>query len=154
MSMEGYWGMGSTVASHAVTHRAGIPGGSGGKEGEERDQELLKHAALGARIERKLAELLARTEQLLAENRREVFAVAHALETHRTITGEDVTAIIEGTQGPLLDGRPYHTNEFLEAAEAYHEMVVTAHQQHAKVEAPLPKLRPVELVHVTTEDAQ
>lgn len=30
---------------------------------------------------------------LLEENRLEVLAVTHALETHRTITGEDVSAI-------------------------------------------------------------
>jgi ATP-dependent Zn protease len=146
--MEGYWGMGSTVTSHAITRLAGIPGGGGGKGGndEERDQELLKNSTLGARIESKLAELLSRTEELLGENRREVLAVAHALETNKTVTGEDVEAIIQGRQGPLLDGRPYHTDEFLEQAEAYHALVVTAHQAHAKVEAPLPSLRPIELV--------
>jgi cell division protease FtsH len=77
-----------------------------------------------------------------------VLAVAHALETHKTVTGEDVKAIIEGTQGPLLDGRPYHADEFLEQAEAYHALVVGAHQAHAKVEASLPTLRPVELIAV------
>ena len=146
--MEGYWGMGATVASHAVTKQAGIPGG-GGKPGEdERDQELLKDSTLGARIEAKLAELLRRTEELLTANRREVLAVAHALETNKTVTGEDVKAVIEGTEGPLLDGRPYHTQEFLEEAEAYHALVVDAHQTHAKVESPLPALRPVALVTV------
>jgi cell division protease FtsH len=141
--MEGYWGMGSTVASHAVTKQVGIPGG--GKPGEdERDQELLNNSTLGARIEAQLAELLDRTEKLLASNRRQVLALAHALETNKTVTGEDVRAVIEGEQGPLIDGRPYHTDEFREAAEAYHALVVTAHQRHAKVEAPLPVLGHVE----------
>ncbi len=145
--MEGYWGMGETVASHAVTKQAGIPGGGGGQPGEDdRDQELLKDSTLGVRIEAKLAELLSRTEELLASNRREVLAVAHALETNKTVTGEDVEAVIKGVQGPLLDGRPYHTDEFLEDAEAYHALVVGAHQTHAKVDASLPALRPVELV--------
>ncbi|MGH8909827.1 MAG: AAA family ATPase [Egibacteraceae bacterium] len=145
--MEGYWGMGETVFSHAITRQWGIPGAPGGKGGEDDPaQGLLKDKTLGARIEVKLAEILKRAETLLAENRREVLAVAHALETHKTVTGEDVEAVIDGTQGPLIDGRPYHTDEFLEAAESYHALVVTAHQAHGKVEAPMPELRPVELV--------
>ena len=39
--MEGYWGMGQTVASHGVTQKVGIAGGGGrpgaGREGAERD---------------------------------------------------------------------------------------------------------------------
>ena len=30
-----------------------------------------------------------------------MLAVAHALETHKTISGDDVVAIVEGTVGPL-----------------------------------------------------
>jgi cell division protease FtsH len=146
MYMEGYWGMGSTVTSHAVTRPAGVPGG-GGRGGEEgRDQELLKNLTLGSRMEEKLGDLLNRTEALLAENRREVLAVAHALETNKTVTGEDVAAVIEGREGPLIDGRGYHADEFLEAAEAYHAQVVMAHQEHSKVNATLPVLRSVELI--------
>lgn len=72
--------------------------------------------------------------------------MAHALETNKTVTGEDVAAVIEGVEGPILDGRGYHTDEFAEAAERYHAMVVAAHKGHAKVEAPMPALRPYELV--------
>ena len=144
--MEGFWGMGETVASHGVTRQAGIPGG-GGKPGEdEKEQELLRDKTLGMRIEAKLVELLGRTEELLAVNRVPVLAVAHALETNKTVTGEDVAAVIEGVEGPILDGRGYHTDEFAEAAERYHAMVVAAHKGHAKVEAPMPALRPYELV--------
>jgi hypothetical protein len=144
--MEGFWGMGETVASHGVTRQAGIPGG-GGKPGEdEKEQELLRDKTLGVRIEAKLVELLGRTEELLAVNRVPVLAVAHALETNKTVTGEDVAAVVEGVQGPILDGRGYHTDEFAEAAERYHAMVVAAHKGHAKVEAPMPALRPYELV--------
>ena len=143
--MEGYWGMGSTIASHRIVREHGIGGGGGprkppGGEGGAEEQELLKDSALGRRIEEKLGDLFERTQQLLAENRLEVFAVAHALERHKTITGEDVEAVIEGVEGPLIDGRPYHTPAFREAAEAYHARVVAAHQQHAKVDAPLPEL--------------
>jgi cell division protease FtsH len=139
--MEGYWGMGRTIASHGVTHRVGVGGGgqpgAGGDDNKERD--LLK-STLAARIESKLDELFTRTEALIAENRLEVLAVTHALETHKTLTGEDIEAVITGRQGPLVDGRPYHSREFLEQAEAYHEIVVAAHGVHGKVDMPLPTL--------------
>ncbi|MEZ5252127.1 MAG: hypothetical protein R2713_23835 [Ilumatobacteraceae bacterium] len=41
----------------------------------------------------------------MAEHRLQVLAVAHALETHLTITGDDVMAIIQATEGPFIDGR-------------------------------------------------
>jgi cell division protease FtsH len=138
--MEGYWGMGRTLAVHGVTQKVGIVGGGKpGDEGKKKDRDLLA-SSLGARIEAKLEELLRRTEELLAANRREVLAVAHALETHKTVTGDDIEAIIEGRQGPLIDGRPYLDPAFLEAAEAYHAQVVAAHKAHRRVEVPLPEL--------------
>jgi ATP-dependent Zn protease len=137
--MEGYWGMGSTVASHGVTHRVGIVGGGRPGSPDDKDNELLK-SGLAARIEQKLGELLTSTERLIADNRFEVLAVAHALETNKTVTGDDIKAIIEGEPGPLLDGREYHTAEFAAEAEAYHELVVAAHKGHAKVNVPLPVL--------------
>jgi ATP-dependent Zn protease len=135
--MEGYWGMGSTVAVHGVTEELGVGAAGGSRTGN--DKELLK-STLGARIEGKLGDLLKRTHDLLADNRREVFAVAHALETNKTVTGEDVAAVIEGRPGPLIDGRPYATSEFLEAAETYHQEAAAAHRAHAPVKAPLPPL--------------
>ncbi len=138
--MEGYWGMGSTVTSHGVTHRVGIGGGGRPGTPEEKENELLKQSGLGERIERKLGELLDRTRGILAENRLEVLAVAHALETTKTVTGDDVRAIIEGAPGPLVNGRDYHTPEFAAEAEAYHELVVAAHKGHARVEVPLPRV--------------
>ncbi len=144
--MEGFWGMGKTVASHGVTRLAGIPGGTG-KPGEDDPEHLLK-GDLGARIEAKLRELLERAEEIIGDHRAEVLAVAHALESHKTVTGDDVRAIIEGYEGPLIDGRPYHTQEFLQAAEAYHARVAEAHVRHAKVDAPLPLLPVTELAGV------
>ena len=44
---------------------------------------------------------------MLVEDRRYVLAIAHALETHKTITGEDIDAIFEGGRGPTLDGAVY-----------------------------------------------
>jgi cell division protease FtsH len=137
--MEGYWGMGSTVTSHGVTHRVGIAGG--GRPGPEKDKEkeLLK-SGLGERIEESLESLLRRTEALLAENRLEVLAVTHALETNKTLTGDDIQAVVDGTRGPLVDGTAYHNEDFAEQAQEYHERVLVAHQEHAAVDVPLPTL--------------
>jgi ATP-dependent Zn protease len=137
--MEGYWGMGSTVASHGVTRQAGIPGGRGGPGGDDDRERDLLSGDLGARIETKLASLLTKAEDLLRENRHAIFAVAHALERHKTVTGDDVRAIIDGTAGPLVDGRPYHTETFQEAAESYHERLAEAHRAHATPDVPLPE---------------
>jgi len=134
--MEGYWGMGTTVSVHGVTTRLGVVGG--GKDEEKEKDRVISQ--LGVRIEEKLQGLLEQTEALLGQNRREILALAHALETNKTLTGEDVVAIIEGEQGPIIDGRPYSTPEFLETAEAYHADVASAHRQHAKVTAELPDL--------------
>ena len=139
--MEGYWGMGSTVASHGVTHEVGIGGGGKPGKGGEKEKDLLE-SNLGYRIEGKLAELLHRTDELVRENRMEILAVAHALETSKTVTGEDVQAIIEGRQGPLIDGRVYRDPQFLESAEAYHAAAVAAHKAHSRPTMPLPVLRP------------
>jgi ATP-dependent Zn protease len=136
--MEGYWGMGHTVASHGVTHKIGI-GGGGGKPGgpDEHERDLLK-GSLGERIEENLAGLLDRTEALLADNMVSVLAVAHALETYKTLSGEDVIAVLEGRQGPVVDGRVYHTPEFAEQAQRYHEVASAAHRGHSTVDPPLP----------------
>jgi ATP-dependent Zn protease len=139
--MEGYWGMGSTVASHGVTQKVGIGGGGKPGKGEEKDHNKdLLEGTLGERIEDKLADLMDRTERLLKENRRAVLAVAHALETYKTVTGDDIQAIIDGRPGTLIDGTPYGTPEFDRMAEDYHNRVVAAHKGHGKVDIPLPLL--------------
>jgi ATP-dependent Zn protease len=135
--MEGYWGMGRTVASHGVTHRVGI-GGGGRPGGDDDDQRELLKGNLGERIETNLGDLLDRAEALLRENRAEVLRMAHALEIHKTIDGEDVVAVIEGTEGPLIDGRAYCDDEFVEAMENFHSAVVDAHRAHETVAVPLP----------------
>ena len=128
--MEAHWGMGDTVASHAYTGRVNTE--------DEKQRALLDKKELGLRIESKLRDLLQRTEQLLVENRREVLAVAHALETYKTLTGDDVAAIVEGTRGPLIDGRMYHEPEFVDLAERYHREAVVAHKSHDRPTLPLP----------------
>ncbi|HUZ19457.1 MAG TPA: AAA family ATPase [Acidimicrobiales bacterium] len=141
--MEGYWGMGQTIASHEITQQAGVGGGGnggGGRRGRNPEDEMFK--SLGHRIETKLSELLRRTETLLAENRLEVLSVAHALESHKTITGEDVLAIVHGRKGPLVDGRRYQSEDFSRLAESYHDAVLAAHKARVPVQVPLPELPP------------
>jgi hypothetical protein len=138
--MEGYWGMGSTITSHAVTDRLGVgkPG-----PGEDKERGLLK-GSLATRIETKLRELFDRTEQLLGENRTEILAVTHALETHKTLTGSDIEAVIEGKRGLIVDGRVYRAPEFVEIAERYHAEVLKAHADHSSVGVRLPVLPPID----------
>ncbi len=136
--MEGYWGMGTTVASHGVTHEVGIGGGGRPGKGDDKDKVDLLESSLGSRIEDNLAAIMDRVQVLLAENRRAILAVAHALETHKTVTGDDILAIIEGRRGSLIDGTPYGTDEFSRLAEEYHTQVVAAHKGHANVNLPLP----------------
>ena len=138
--MEGYWGMGSTVASHGVTHEVGIGGGGRPGEGKGKDDKDMLAGTLGARIESHLGDLLTRTNDLISQNRLEVFAVAHALEANKTVTGDDIEAVIEGRPGPLIDGRPYHTAAFSDVAERYHAEALAAHSSHSKPSVPLPRL--------------
>ncbi|MEM9566127.1 MAG: AAA family ATPase, partial [Actinomycetota bacterium] len=67
--MEGYWGMGSTVTSHAVSRGLQIGGGGMPRPGEDDDRERDPlDGPLGARIENNLARLLDEAEQLLRDN--------------------------------------------------------------------------------------
>ena len=75
---------------------------------------------------------------LLDENRILVLALAHAMEAHKTVSGDDVAAIIEGTMGPIIDGRIYHDPEFQAQLEEYHVAALRAHQRVGKVEMLLP----------------
>ncbi len=125
--MSGYWGMGDTLASHAVQREFGIMGGraprGGEGEGDDREHKLLT-GGLGEQIETRLRELFDQATTLLTENRLQVLAVAHALETHLTITGDDVAAIIEGREGPFIDGAGYYRPGVSEKLEEYHRAVL------------------------------
>jgi cell division protease FtsH len=136
--MEGYWGMGSTVASHGVTKEIGVGGGGKPGEGGKKKERDFLEGSLGYRIESKLGDILKKTEALLQENRASILALAHALEANKTITGEDVEAIVDGRQGQMIDGRPYHSPEFIEMLEAYHAGAMEAHRNHDRVKLTLP----------------
>jgi ATP-dependent Zn protease len=132
--MEGYWAMGDTIVSHAVT-KGSIRGAQAVETGADRN---MWDGGFGERIEARLRELHDRTWDLLEDNRAEVLGVAHALETRKTITGDDVTAVIEGTVGPIVDGRPYQDVAFRQMLENYHAAVLRAHKEHSGVEASIP----------------
>ena len=134
--MEGHWGMGSTISSHASNRRyeVGAPGGNRGKDDSAKDLRM----ALGDRIENNLATLLTRAEEILKEHKFKVLALAHALETHKTISGDDVIAVMNGEKGPLVDGRPYSIQANLDAIWNYHLAAVVAHKKHERPDLLIP----------------
>ena len=135
--MEGHWGMGSTISSHASNRRFEMGAPGGGKGGKD-DTEKQMRMALSDRIEENLSKLLTQAEDILRENRNQVLALAHAHETHKTLSGEDVAAVIDGTQGSIVDGRPYLDANFLAEIEKYHSASVVAHREHRVPDVHLP----------------
>ncbi|HEX9041790.1 MAG TPA: AAA family ATPase [Trebonia sp.] len=145
--MEGYWGMGKTVSSAATARRleAGTPGGGNRPAAADASPNGHGPSPLGRladRIEDNLGALLLKAENLLRENERHVLALAHALETHKTLSGEDVEAVMEGTRGPLVDGTPYTDDAFIDRLREYHLAAVRAHRQHDTPDMPLPVAEP------------
>jgi hypothetical protein len=139
--MEGFWGMGSTVSSYSTAKRleVGAPGGGqGGRKKKGQDPEAELRRALADRIEDSLTGLLARVEELLTQNRENVLCLAHALESHKTLSGDDVLAVLEHRPGPLVDGRPYGNAAFVQRLEEYHQGAAAAHRSHSKAPLSLP----------------
>jgi ATP-dependent Zn protease len=139
--MEGFWGMGTTVSSYSTAKRleVGSPGGGrGGTLKKGHDPEAQVRQALADRIEDKLHELLGQTEEIIKENRNHVLALAHALETHKTLSGEDVVAVLEHRRGPLVDGTPYADERFLGQLSEYHDSAARAHRDHSMQQLALP----------------
>jgi hypothetical protein len=143
--MEGYWGMGKTVSSAASARRleSGTPGGSPRAAAPGAGQGAEGHGPspfgrLADRIEDNLGLLLVRAEEILRENERHVLALAHALETHKTLSGEDVSAVLEGGRGPLVDGAPYADDAFIAKLRDYHLAAKRAHQEHNQPQFPMP----------------
>jgi hypothetical protein len=144
--MEGFWGMGTTVSSYSTARRleVGSPGGGrGGALKKGQDPEMQIRRALADRIEDQLTTLLGRVEEILKENRNHVLALAHALETHKTLSGEDIVAVMEHTRGPLVDGTPYADEAFLAKLSDYHLAAARAHRDHSQDQLNLPVSAPV-----------
>jgi ATP-dependent Zn protease len=136
--MEGFYGMGSTISSLSAgkSLEVGTPGGRGQAPREDVTEQARR--ALADRIEDNLTRLLAMVEEILRDNEAQVLSLAHALETHKTLSGEDVAAIIEGQPGPVADGTPYANTVFIQELRYYHEAAVRAHRDHSRPEVPLP----------------
>jgi hypothetical protein len=146
--MEGYWGMGKTVSSSAAARRleAGTPGGgnrAAATPGGPRGGGDSMLGRLADRIEDNLSVLLVQAEGILRDNERHVLALAHALETHKTLSGDDVTAVLECQRGPLVDGTPYGDDAFIERLREYHQSAALAHRNHSNPELPMPVPEPV-----------
>ena len=133
--MEGYWGMGKTVSSYATARRleAGTPGG-GNRRPRQRGHGPRADAVAGLadRIEDNLGRLLVRAEEILRENERQVLALAHALETHKTLSGEDVTAVFEGRAARWSTARPTRTTRSSTRLREYHPAAARAHREHSQ----------------------
>jgi hypothetical protein len=140
--MEGFWGMGHTVSSYSTARRldVGSPGGGrgGGNLKKGQNPEAQVRHALADRIEDQLTRLLTRTEDIIRENRNDVLALAHALETYKTLSGEDVVAVLEHTQGPLVDGTAYGDETFLAGLNDYHLAAARAHRNHSMEQLNMP----------------
>jgi len=135
--------MGSTVSSYSTAKRleVGSPGGGvGGRKKKGQDPEADVRRALADRIEDTLNGLLGRVQDIITENRHQVLALAHALETHKTLTGDDVVAVIERTQGPFVDGRAYADPGLMAELESYHLSAAQAHREHSRILQNMPQI--------------
>jgi cell division protease FtsH len=151
--MEGFWGMGSTVSSLAAsqTLQVGMPGGGGGGGPAQENAAEKARKALADRIEENLTRLLRKAEDLLRENEAEVLSLAHALEYYKTLSGDDVQAVIEGVPGPVIDGTPYSDPVFVSELRYYHEAALRAHRDHSRPDIPLPVPPQLVLASVAAE---
>lgn len=138
--MEGYWGMGSTVSSYSTARRLEVGSPGGGRSGPEKGEQTEKilRGALADRIEDQLGEHLDRAEAILRDNRAGVLAIAHALETHKTLSGDDIEAVLEHRPGTSVDGTVYADSAFVAQLEEYHSAAAGAHRGHTAVMLALP----------------
>ena len=152
--MGGDWGRGQPVSAAAAARRleAGTPGNASTPGGlpPEGGRGPSPFGRLADRIEDNLGVLLTRAEEILRDNERHVLSLAHALESHKTLSGEDVTAVLEGTRGPLVDGSVYTEDSFVDRLRDYHLSAKRAHQEHnhPHIQLPVAEARPEYVVSI------
>ena len=73
--MEGFWGMGSTIASHAIIQRVGVQRGGPSQKPGDLNKDLLA-GSLGQHVEDNLNRLLRRTQTLIERERDTILRVA------------------------------------------------------------------------------
>ena len=149
MRMFGFSGMGATIASMGST--LGLIGRNPSVTVEDGTDRQFLETDFGRRVDAKLHDLLERVAALLEADRDHLLAVAHALETHKTISGEDIEAIVEGHVGPVVDGSKYHDPVMRAELETYHAAVVEAMHAQGRVQRPLPVLPGTLVVSATDE---
>ena len=103
-------------------------------------QGLSWEGDIAREVEQRLQDLYVRTEEMLRTHRADVLAVAHALETFSTISGDDVAAVIEHRHGPVVDGTVYGRPEFQQELEDYHRAAVEVHRVRHERPPALPAL--------------
>jgi cell division protease FtsH len=133
LRMLGTWAMGESLASHAAVFDEGQPG---------LPDRAVHDRPFGQKVEAELKRLYDEVYALMEQNRDELLAVAHALEVHGAISGSDVEAVIEGTPGPVVDGRVYRDPVFMAELEAYHAEVVRQLRVRGPVQIRLPRRDP------------
>jgi len=138
LNMEGRWGMGGQYGSFSAT----LAGQEAHPVLDGTDRNVLE-TTLGKRAEARMAMLADRTGAMLTENRVSVLAIGHALEAHRTISGQDITAIMNREQGPVVDGRPYADPDFIGELETYHLSASSIHGSERSLPLPVPHRHPL-----------
>ena len=141
--MEGVFGMGQTVSSLSAGQRLqiGTPGGRG--KGTQEDAEAIARRMLADRIEDNLSRLLEQTEETLRENEQYVLAVSHALETHKTLSGEDIRRSSRDSAVRWWTAPSYQDDAFSSRLREYHLAAKVAHREHNKPDVQLPVAEPV-----------
>lgn len=135
--MEAVWGMGETIASHPELRNHGLGSvpiaRAAGLSGED------AKIGLDRRVEERLARLMRRVESLLREEHETIVCLAHALETHLTLSGADVVAVIERVPGVAVDGSVYRDPAFVRRIERYHADMLEAHRAGLNdIQIPIP----------------
>jgi ATP-dependent Zn protease len=125
-------GMGLNLTSH-------VPDPANAGMGTADDVSQARRNEFDAAVESKLQELYLRAQKLLDDNRWFLISIAHALQAHRTITGEDIDAIYHGTRGPTLDGAFYHTELFRRDVIEFLQAAREAHVSQGRLSYPLPR---------------
>ncbi|MEJ7765679.1 MAG: hypothetical protein WKF86_09305, partial [Acidimicrobiales bacterium] len=137
MLMLGNWAMGDFLASHSATFEA-MEGAQPGMP-----DRAVHDRAFGGRVESQLKQFYDEVYVLMEENRTELLTLAHALEIHGALSGSDVEAVLNKTQGPVVDGSVYADATFLAELEAYHAEVMVKLREPGPVEIRLPRRDPV-----------
>lgn len=120
--MSGRWGMGTKLRSRE-------------KPVDMSGERTSENGADSDEVEVLLEKARVRALEILTARRADVLALCHALETHRTLDGDDVKAVFSRTTGPHVDGTMY-TSAVIAELEKYHTEVRDAVRENRDVLVP------------------